>query len=1339
MNTPLPTPPQKRSPQASSFIPVRSAAWFLVALLAFTGIAPLAVAQDDRGVIRGRVLNAQTGRYMERVVVQVEGTARRAFTNQFGEYELYGVPAGEVRLTASFTGMPTQTADVVVLAGERVAHDFTFRGRAPRPDDDDDIFELEEFEVRGADQFRTATEIAMQEERFSVNLRNVVDTEAYGITAQGNVGEFVKFMPGVTIGYGGTGAAGGTYSSPADANTISIRGFDPRETRVTIDGIGVANAAPGTLDPAVGLDMMSINNASRVEVIKVPTPDQPNTGLGGTVNLISKTAFEYTEPTLNFRVYVGLNSDNLTLFRRTPGPMNRPTYKARPSFDMTYAVPFSDSFGMTVTLASANQVNEENVLKARIRRDPLRTVTTRPQLRGADSVTSVGGEQFNFWLERDPRFSDWQQDYGQDWTQWTDDQFREMYSQAAPDATEVQINTALRNIKRLPKYDQEGNLVGAWSPADVERAENNLPILYDADGNRVGHVYPDWAHPYMNRIQVTDSPRISERNSAAVKLDWRPFEGVIISTSYQVSTFNDQTAGRRIHQIGDTPFEMGPTYSYSDGNQVGVRIDTDAFGREAITHSGYVRATYIRGPWNIGGHLSHSTSNSDLVSIENGHFSQVTLTLGGVDLVEYLDIDRFGAPQQINYYSYVRDDQNNIIGHEPINISTLDNYGLSGFDPENPDAGVLRVNSGGIESKSEVTSAKLDVRRDLDFLPFDFMNLAVKVGADWEQNKNSKTGRGVNYQYVYMGREPGAPIRPVDFRDENYRGVDPGFGMNPIEWPDNFALYRYWQENPEAFSDTDDRVPPGAGSVSVAHHNHIEFANTTKGITETRTAYYAQLEGDFLRNRLAIVGGFRLTRSERSGYDRGRNSNWNYLAFDRDDTGDGLREIFRNYEMPDGTVLSRLDMTNPSFITGTQGIYREYGTGDFDALPPEALERIAAHYLPYEQAGAVYPDGTPFIASEFRPLHPGEYRAAKYQYIPASPINQRAQTNPQPIISAAYDITDRLVARASWAITYSNPPYEDSEGAAGTLRRIEFNRNPDDDSGSMRVTNPNLEVARTMGWDVGLSYYTDTGGQFSIFGYHRTERNRAFDVLFTPEGSPQAWRQIMTDLGFGPGHLYYEREWTVNTSMNASGTFVDYGFELEGRHDLSFIPWLGDWGERFYLFGSYFTQYQEPGSVPEGEEQLFLVPDGMEKRINASGGVNFSYRRLNLRANFTWRNARLHDSQPITEGIIWDDATVGHPEWYAPGAQAPSNEDYTYRIRLMRPSDLRIDLSGSFRLTDNFTFDFSARNITESNPEPVYVREDGGSLGPMRYRDVHDGSDKILFGINFTVGISGRF
>lgn len=1265
------------------------------------------------GRIEGRVFNPKTGIYMNRAQVTVVDANTRVFTNQFGEYQIYGVPTGEVTLRVSFTGKQTETARVFVAPGQTVQKNFQLIDMASK--EDDDVYELDEYVV--TPPFEEVSEIAIQEERFSVNLKNVVDTDAYGVIAQGNIGEFVKFLPGVSIGYGGSSSAGGNYSSGADANTISIRGYGANETAVTIDGIPIANAAPGTLDPAIGLDMLSINNASRIEVIKVPTPDQPNAGIGGTVNLISKTAFEYPKPTLRFRVSLTANSeDDFKPFEKTPGPMDKHTYKVLPSADVTYALPLNDKIGLTFTFASANQASQNDNLKLRISRSP---EGNRPEERDPGEEVI---DNRTYWLVNDPLFEQWKDTYGEDWTSWTEDEFAEMYTEAGVPVSDLEEVLAV--VKRFPRYDRDGNLLGAWSPED--RAEyESLPIFVNPDGEEVGRVFSDYAHPYVSRVQVTDSPRISKKMSGAVKLDWRPLSGLLLTTNYSVSTFEDQDAQRRVHQTIGSPTQYGEDFVVSDSG--GVRLDTDAFSREGISHSAYLRMKYIKGPWNIGGHYSFSRSESDINTAEAGHFSVIELSMGNIHFTEFLNINDLAVPEEINHYRDIEDENGNVIGRERLDIADLSNYAIDDFDPRDPMAATLKVRAAGINSKSEVQSWKFDIKRDLDFLPFDFMNLAVKLGSDWEERAESKSGRGTNYEYLYVGSETNAPIDIDDISDESYVGVEPGFGLPPIQWPDVFKLYDYHINNPGAFSDTNDDVPLGGSGAerSVAANNYIQEVNTSKAITETKTAMYAQLEGDFMNGRLSIVGGFRYTERERKGNNPTLNRRWRNLFYDRDENKDGFRDVIQVW--PEGFEIA------PEFAA--EDIQPDFM--DVTALPsldsidnPALMSSFATFYGYFEQLGAVYADGTPFSASDFQTVVPRALRATQLEYVKDFQINEASRGQPQPIISASFDITSKLVARASWALSYSNPPFESSTGAGGTLRRITFNPDAGGFGGELDVTNPNLEISRTVSWNLGLTYYTDSGGKFSINGFYDTEEDRPVGVTYTPATHPENWQTLMEELEYGPGTEYWDEGWEVSSDVTAQSTFINYGYELEARHDLSF---LGSWGRHIYLYGSFFQRFEDV-EVAENETDLINIDEDPPADLNASGGISMNYKRLRVQLNFTWRNERVSN---VFDGIIWTDPTLGNPGWFTPSLdddEAPASE--LNSIKVVSPADLRIDITASFQITENLAIDFSARNITESNPYDTYILANGSEL--PYYGQLGGRAETNSYGINFTIGISGR-
>jgi len=91
----------------------------------------------------------------------------------------------------------------------------------------------------------------------------------------------------------------------------------------------------------VALQDVPIVNIERVEVSKVPTPDLPASGLGGSMNLIAKTGLGIKRPTGSYQVH--MNFDNLDGLDIDGGPRQpaarlSPNVK-EPSFGLTYAFP----------------------------------------------------------------------------------------------------------------------------------------------------------------------------------------------------------------------------------------------------------------------------------------------------------------------------------------------------------------------------------------------------------------------------------------------------------------------------------------------------------------------------------------------------------------------------------------------------------------------------------------------------------------------------------------------------------------------------------------------------------------------------------------------------------------------------------------------------------------------------------------------------------------------------------------------------------------------------------------------------------------------------------------
>jgi len=310
-------------------------------------IASATAQAPATGTIRGTITNATSGQTMENVVLRLTGSGKQAISNSYGDYEFTNVPAGEVELRASYVGEPDLVTNLTVAPGDVTRKDLFFREKQAATDSKDGTITLNPYTVN-AERYNNARAIAIAAERNSVNIKNVVSTDSFGEIPGGNVGEFVKFLPGVQVDYGSYGGANFGYSE-GTASGISVRGFGPEDTAVLIDGMPVSNATPGTLTRQVGLDMLSINNASRVELIKVATPDMPSNSIGGQVNLITKSAFEYTKPTYSARLFFNYNSLYPLTTGKTPGPVNKDTVKLSPGVDFTVTYPISKTFGVTFT------------------------------------------------------------------------------------------------------------------------------------------------------------------------------------------------------------------------------------------------------------------------------------------------------------------------------------------------------------------------------------------------------------------------------------------------------------------------------------------------------------------------------------------------------------------------------------------------------------------------------------------------------------------------------------------------------------------------------------------------------------------------------------------------------------------------------------------------------------------------------------------------------------------------------------------------------------------------------------------------------------------------------
>jgi TonB-dependent receptor len=310
--------------------------FIITAALTLTDGAGLTAATPAAtGTLTGRVKHAVTGTHLQNARVSILGGGSQAFTDEAGIYRIAGVPTGAARLQAFYTGLDAKVAEVTITPGRVDEANFEL-SNAARDGGLAEVIRLDPYKVATVRETDIES-IAINEQRFAPNLKHVISTESMGDAVGGSAGDFLRFLPGVA----------GTFAGELETEAVQIRGFPSNYSIVSYDGVPLAgNALQGGRE--FSTSRMSVNSVSRVEVTKVPLPSNPADTMSGSINLVSKSAFERSTAEFKYRAALTTNGKPLAL-RKTGMPGNEQDYNFAPDFTFDYTLPISPKFGLVFT------------------------------------------------------------------------------------------------------------------------------------------------------------------------------------------------------------------------------------------------------------------------------------------------------------------------------------------------------------------------------------------------------------------------------------------------------------------------------------------------------------------------------------------------------------------------------------------------------------------------------------------------------------------------------------------------------------------------------------------------------------------------------------------------------------------------------------------------------------------------------------------------------------------------------------------------------------------------------------------------------------------------------
>ena len=241
--------------------------WFLPLLL----LSSMAYAQATKALITGNVADS-AGAALEGASIQILPLTATATTGSTGEFSLPEVAAGHYTLKVSFVGFATYSKEIDVTAGQTLNLPITLSVATQN----------EEIEV-SADRVHGEAD-AINTTRTADNIIQTLPSQVIMSLPNANVADALGRLPSIVL-----------FRIEGEGVYIQVRGTEPRLTNITVDGITIP--APEPTVRQVRLDAIPSDLVDSVQINKTLSANMDADGIGGSVNLITKSAGEH--PTLN--------------------------------------------------------------------------------------------------------------------------------------------------------------------------------------------------------------------------------------------------------------------------------------------------------------------------------------------------------------------------------------------------------------------------------------------------------------------------------------------------------------------------------------------------------------------------------------------------------------------------------------------------------------------------------------------------------------------------------------------------------------------------------------------------------------------------------------------------------------------------------------------------------------------------------------------------------------------------------------------------------------------------------------------------------------------------------
>nr|WP_152537446.1 TonB-dependent receptor [Aquimarina pacifica] len=219
----------------------------------------------QNGSIKG-VITDENGISMPGASVLVGALNKATISDFEGKFTLVNVPEGAYTLQIQYLGYTDTEKQVNVGASKTTAISIVLVTKGEQ---------LEDVTISTYGAVGQAR--ALNTQKNNMNITNVVSTDQIGKFPDANIGDAVKRIPGITM-----------QVDQGEARNIIVRGLSPQLNSVTLNGSRIPSAEGDNRN--IQMDLIPSDMIKTIEVNKAVTPDMEADALGGSVNLITRTA-----------------------------------------------------------------------------------------------------------------------------------------------------------------------------------------------------------------------------------------------------------------------------------------------------------------------------------------------------------------------------------------------------------------------------------------------------------------------------------------------------------------------------------------------------------------------------------------------------------------------------------------------------------------------------------------------------------------------------------------------------------------------------------------------------------------------------------------------------------------------------------------------------------------------------------------------------------------------------------------------------------------------------------------------------------------------------------------